>query len=106
MARWIEVCAVVDIDVEDVARFEFEGRTYAIYNAKSGFFASDNICTHEHAQLSDGLVFGDVIECPLHQGRFHIPSGKALSPPACVNMRMYPVKLEGGRVFIDLEDAL
>lgn len=105
MTCWIDVCAVSDIDAEDVLRFDHESRPYAIYNSKSGFFASDDVCTHEYAHLSDGLVIGDVIECPLHQGRFHIPSGKALSPPACLNMRTYPVKVEGDRIYIDLEKA-
>ena len=103
MARWVEVCAVSDIEPEDVVQFAHQGREYAIYNSRSGFYASDDLCTHQHAHLSNGLVIGDVIECPLHQGRFHIPSGKALSPPACVHLRTYPVKAEAGQLYIHLE---
>jgi 3-phenylpropionate/trans-cinnamate dioxygenase ferredoxin subunit len=47
-------------------------------------------------------VIGDIIECPLHQGRFHIPTGKAKSAPVCVDLVCYPVKVEGGQVFIQL----
>jgi 3-phenylpropionate/trans-cinnamate dioxygenase ferredoxin subunit len=102
MSEWIPVCAASEIDAEDVYRFDHEGRPYAIYHAKSGFFATDDVCSHEYAHLSDGLVIGDVIECPLHQGRFHIPTGKALSPPACAHMKTYPVKNENGALSIQI----
>ena len=58
--------------------------------------AFNNICTHEYACLSDGFVDGDQIECPLHQARFHIPTGKALTAPAEVALRTYPTKVEAG----------
>ncbi len=105
MSRWVRVCSVEDIDVEDVYRFDHSGQPYAVYNAKSGFFATHDICSHEHAHLSDGFVIGDVIECPRHQGRFHIPSGRALSPPACENIRTYEVRVEAGEIFIALDDT-
>ncbi len=103
MAReWHPVCAVGEIDEEDVRRFDHKGRTYAVYNTPKGYFATAGRCTHEGIHLADGLVIGDVIECPLHQGRFHIPSGAARGAPACVSLRTFPVKIESGRIFIEL----
>ncbi len=99
---WHLVCAVEEIDEEDVLRFDHGERTFAVYNTPKGFYATDGVCTHEKAHLADGLVIGDIIECPLHQGRFHIPSGKAKSAPVCVDLKCYPVKVEGGQVFIQL----
>ena len=64
--------------------------------------ARDGICTHEVAQLEDGLVIGTVIECPLHQGRFDVTNGKALSAPVCVDLKTYPTKVEDGDVYIDV----
>ncbi len=99
---WHLVCAAEEIDEEDVHRFDHGERTFAVYNTPKGFYATDGVCTHEEAHLADGLVIGDIIECPLHQGRFHIPSGKAKSAPVCVDLKCYPVKVEGGQVFIQL----
>jgi 3-phenylpropionate/trans-cinnamate dioxygenase ferredoxin subunit len=48
------------------------------------------------------VVIGDFVECPLHQGRFHIPTGKAKGAPACVDLKTYPVKVEDGSIFIAL----
>ena len=49
-----------------------------------------------------GLVLGDVIECPKHNGRSDYRTGEAKRAPACVDLRTYPVKLENGKVLIDI----
>ena len=105
MSDWIRVCAADEIDEEDVIRFDHGERTFAVYYTASGYYASDGMCTHEQAHLADGLVIDEVIECPLHQGRFDIPSGKAKSPPVCIDLKTYPVKLEDGEIFIQLPAA-
>lgn len=79
-------------------------REIALAEIDGAVHAFDNICTHEYACLSDGFVEGDQVECPLHQARFHIPTGKALTPPACVDLHVYPVKLEGDDVYVGVTD--
>ena len=97
---WTEVCAVGDIDAEDVIRFDHEGRCFAIYRtADNRYFATDGLCTHEQALLTDGLVVGCVIECPKHNGRFDFTTGEAKRRPACIALKTYPVKVEAGKVF-------
>ncbi|GJH17671.1 non-heme iron oxygenase ferredoxin subunit [Caballeronia novacaledonica] len=100
--QWHHVCASVDIDEEDVIEFDHEGRLYAIYHTPSGFYATAGHCTHETARLAEGLVFGEIIECPMHMGRFHIPTGAAKGAPVCVNLVTHPVKVENGAVMIGL----
>jgi len=94
--EWVEVCLASEIELEDVRRFDYGSATYAIYRTRDGYYASDGLCTHEKAQLANGVVLNDVIECPRHNGRFHIPTGKALSPPVCINLKTYPVRIEHG----------
>jgi len=103
MSNWIEACAADDIDAEDVIRFDHAGRTFAIYRSpEDTYHATDGLCTHEKIHLADGLVMDNVIECPKHNGRFDYKSGQALGAPVCVNLRTYPVKVEGGKVLIDI----
>jgi 3-phenylpropionate/trans-cinnamate dioxygenase ferredoxin subunit len=103
MATWIDACGVDDIDMEDVIRFDHGGRTFALYRSPDGaFFATDGICTHERAVLADGLVLDDIIECPKHNGRFNYRTGEAKGAPVCVDLKTYPVRVEGGRVWIDV----
>lgn len=99
---WHAVCEADEIEEEDVVRFDLGERTFAVYRTESGYYATDGYCTHEEAHLADGMVIDDIIECPLHQGRFHIPSGKAKSPPVCIDLKTYPVKVEEGHVFVQL----
>ncbi|MFT4160474.1 MULTISPECIES: MocE family 2Fe-2S type ferredoxin [Shinella] len=100
---WIEVCAADEIDEEDVIRFDHAGRTFAIYRSpEDTYHATDGLCTHEKIHLADGLVMDHVIECPKHNGRFNYKSGEALGAPVCIDLKTYPVKVEGGTVFIGL----
>ncbi len=101
---WIDVCATDDIDEEDVMRFDYNDRTFAVYrSADDEFFVTDGNCTHEQVHLADGLVMDYIIECPKHNGRFDYRTGKAQGAPACINLKSYPVRVEGGRVLMRAE---
>ena len=103
MGEWIAACAADDIDPEDVIPFDHDGRAYAIYrSADDGFYATDGHCTHERTLLCDGLVMGQVIECPMHNGRFDFTSGKAMGAPALVDLRTYPARVLDGTVYIEV----
>ena len=100
---WINACAAGDIDEEDVIRFDHNGQTYALYRSDDdAYFATDGLCTHEKVHLADGLVMGSIIECPKHNGRFDYTSGKAKGAPVCIDLKTYPVKVENGRVWLNL----
>jgi 3-phenylpropionate/trans-cinnamate dioxygenase ferredoxin subunit len=103
MANWIDACAIDEIDEEDVMRFDHAGRTFAIYHSPDGeFFCTDGLCTHENVHLAGGLVMDYVIECPKHNGQFDYRTGEAKRAPVCVNLRTYPVRVDGERVMVDL----
>mgnify|MGYP001348383950 CR=1 FL=1 len=87
---------------EDVIRVAVNDEFFALYKVNGDFFATDDLCTHQNARLSDGFVIDDIIECPLHQGRFHIPTGKAKGAPVTSNLRIHPVKIDGENVYIGL----
>lgn len=100
---WITACAVDDIDPEDVLRFDHGAKTYAIYrDPKGAFFATAGLCSHENVHLCDGLVMGDQIECPKHNGRFNYKTGAALRAPVCVNLATFPVRVVGDQVEIEV----
>ena len=102
ISDWIEVCKESDIEIDDLIRFDHGDKTFCIYRLKDGFYATDGLCTHEEVHLEDGLVMHEEIECPMHQGIFNIKSGKAVSEPACVDLKTYGTKLEGSKVYIKL----
>lgn len=101
---WTDAIAHDQIPDEDVMAVAVQGRELAFYGVDGQVYATDNLCTHGHARLSDGFLEGTEIECPLHQGKFDVCSGKAMCAPLTVDIRTYPVKIENGRVFVDLGD--
>ena len=100
--NWIYVCEKGDIEVEDLKRFDYQDKTFCIYHIEDGFFATDGICTHESVHLEEGLVMDGEIECPMHQGIFDIKTGKAKSPPACEDLKSYPIKVEENKIYIKI----
>lgn len=78
------------------------GRTVALFRVGETVYANDGVCTHGDASLCDGFVDGHEIECPLHQGRFDLRTGAATCAPAVDGIKTYPVRIEGGRVFVAL----
>jgi 3-phenylpropionate/trans-cinnamate dioxygenase ferredoxin subunit len=103
MAQWIAACATGGIDREDVIPFDQDGSAYAIYRSpEDAYYATDGHCSHEQTLLCDGLVMGNVIECPMHNGRFDYTSGKALGAPVLVDLRTYPTRVIDGTVYIDV----
>ena len=101
IANWIEVAAREDIPEDDVIGIEVDGKSLALYSVEGQVYATDNICTHGHAQLCDGFLEGHEIECPLHQGRFDIRNGKAMCAPLTQDIKTYPIKIEAGRVYVE-----
>lgn len=100
--NWKDISAFDDVPEEDVFGVQADGKDLALYNVEGQVYATDNICTHGHARLCDGFLDGFEIECPLHQGRFDIRNGRPLCDPVVEPVRAYPVKIENGRVFVDL----
>ncbi len=101
-ATWIELAAVDAIPEDDVSGIDAEGKSFALYQVDGEIYATDNICTHGNARLCDGFLEGHEIECPLHQGKFDIRNGKAMCAPLTEDVKIYPVKIEGTRVFVEV----
>lgn len=100
--NWVDVLALTAVPESDVIAVNVAGKDIACYEVEGKIYATDNICTHGHARLSDGFLEGQEIECPLHQGRFDVCTGKALCAPLNQDIKIYPVKIEGGRIFLNL----
>lgn len=104
-ANWIEACGVSDLAENDVLRFQHNGKSYAVYRlAGDQFYASDSICTHEKADLTEGLVINGCIECPRHNGRFDLTTGNAVKAPARKPLKMFPVERRGDRVVVFISE--
>lgn len=76
----------------------------AVFRVGDEVFAIDDLCSHAQASLSEGEQHNYRIECPRHGGQFDIRTGKAQHFPAFSPVRTFPVKIESGAIFVDVED--
>jgi MocE subfamily Rieske [2Fe-2S] domain protein len=99
---WHDVAGVDELPEDDVIQVTAGGTVIALYRVGDDFYATDDCCTHEEASLADGYMQDDTIECPRHQGVFHIPTGRAMEAPVTEDVRVYPVRVEGERVWVQV----
>ncbi len=102
MTEWVNVPKGESMPEGTMIAVSARGRRLIIYRTRRGYFATDRRCTHQAADLMRGYFDEDVIECPVHQGRFNVCTGAALSAPASTPLMTYPVKIEGGAVFVEV----
>lgn len=98
MDEWVDVASVEEIPPGECKAVDVDDRLLAVVNVDGEFHAIDNICTHEYAELSDGVILGDEIQCPLHGARFNVRSGEVTAPPAYEPLRTYEVRVHGDRL--------
>jgi nitrite reductase/ring-hydroxylating ferredoxin subunit len=78
---------------------------YAVYRLGDRYFVSIDLCTHGPGSLGEGLIIGEEIECPFHQGRFHIPTGKPTLAPCTDPVAVWTVHRDGDQIWIDLDET-
>lgn len=95
---WTTVCEVGDLKPDTVMAAEIGGKPIAVYFVDDRYFATDNVCPHAYALLSDGWLEGREIECPLHGARFDIETGAVLEGPAECGLKTYAVRVDRDQV--------
>ncbi len=103
---WMRVCAAGDLARADVIRFDHGQRTYALYRDNEGrLYATDGLCTHGNTHLSEGLIVGNMIECPKHNGRFNLLDGSPARAPICRGLAIYPIEEREDQIYVNLARA-
>ena len=102
---WQKAASLDDLRNRDVIAVDVAGTPVALFRLGDEIRATSGSCTHEFASLADGFVEADdgSVECPLHQALFDIRTGRALCAPATEDLKVYPVKIDGPDILIDLD---
>jgi NAD(P)H-dependent nitrite reductase small subunit len=99
---WQRAALIGEVKADKGLQVTIGGKTIALFRLGDAIYALEGICPHADAFLSEGFIENDKVECPLHQSQFHIPSGKCLGPPADRDINIFPAKIEGGNVLVDV----
>ena len=102
---FVRLAALDELEVDQGHRIElgFE-EAVALIRTTDGVYAVEDVCSHEEFPLSEGWVEDHTIECALHGSRFDLVTGNPDSPPAVRPVRIFPVKVDGDDVLVDLPD--
>jgi 3-phenylpropionate/trans-cinnamate dioxygenase ferredoxin subunit len=104
----LRLCSTSEIPEGEVRAFEVNGKliSFANLGPEEGFRAIDDVCSHEESYLHEGEVDVDfeTIECPKHGSVFDLNTGKPRSLPATIPLPVYPVKVEGDDILIEVEE--
>lgn len=90
---WLSVASAAELGAGTMMGVELGDLRVAIYNVDGAFFATENVCTHAFAILTDGWFEDGVVECPLHAGRFDVMTGEAQGDPVTCNLRVFRTRL-------------
>ena len=74
---------------------------FAVYNIDGDYFVTEDTCSHGMASLSEGMLDGDIIECPWHGGAFHVRTGAAAERPCVAPIKTFPAIVEDGMIWTE-----
>jgi 3-phenylpropionate/trans-cinnamate dioxygenase ferredoxin component len=97
---FVRACALADVPEDGALGTEIAGVPVAIVRTGDEVFAVHDVCSHEEVPLSEGDVYDHTLECWLHGSCFDLRTGDPTGPPATRPVPVYPVKVDGGEVYV------
>jgi 3-phenylpropionate/trans-cinnamate dioxygenase ferredoxin subunit len=91
-----------DLPKGEGLRVEHDGLAVAVFRVGDEVHAIGDRCSHAEASLSEGDLYDNEIECPLHGAAFDVTTGKPLTLPATKPVDVYATEIRDGNVFIDI----
>jgi 3-phenylpropionate/trans-cinnamate dioxygenase ferredoxin subunit len=98
--NWIDAGPVTGLADGQTLSIAVGRRMIAIARSGDDYFAIEDVCTHDGAELTGGAIEGTEIICPRHGARFCLRTGEALSPPAYEPVSVFETKVASGRLWV------
>lgn len=100
----LEVCAVEELPAGEMRGLAVEGplERVVVANVSGELRAFGGVCSHAYAELDRGFLRDGRVMCPLHFSEFDTATGEALGLPAEEPIPVFPVKVEAGKVVVEL----
>jgi 3-phenylpropionate/trans-cinnamate dioxygenase ferredoxin subunit len=100
MADWVEVIASDALMNGEKICVESEGTAIAVFKIDGQFYAIEDVCTHDGAEIASGEIDGCEIICPRHGARFCLKTGAVKAAPAYEALACFPIRIAEGKVFV------
>ncbi len=103
---FVRVCRLSDLPNPGKMVVKAGNRSVALFQISGELWATDDRCTHDGGPLAAGKLDGHIITCPRHGARFDVRTGEVLARPACVDIAVHEVRVEGDDVLIRVSEEL
>ncbi len=100
-ARWITVARASELPVGERRVVRLDDQPIAVFHLEDGWYAIDDVCTHDGGPVAEGRLEGCIIECPRHGATFDVRTGAALTFPAVSPVATYAVRVVGDEVQVE-----
>jgi 3-phenylpropionate/trans-cinnamate dioxygenase ferredoxin subunit len=100
-ARWITVARASELPVGERRVVRLDDQPLAVFHLEDGWYAIDDVCTHDGGPVAEGRLEGCIIECPRHGATFDVRTGAALTFPAVSPVATYAVRVVGDEVQVE-----
>lgn len=101
--EFVTVARTTDLQPGEMKAVKVGRQILGLANVDGEFLAFDDTCTHEEASLTEGELFDDIIECPLHGAAFNLRDGSVESFPATQPLPVFDVRIVDGEVQVSKE---
>src|SRR5437868_1836319 len=101
MGEFVKGAAASEIPPGEMAIVNLDGQEVASANLNGELGALQNECTHRGGPLGEGILMGDVVECPFHAGQFNIRTGEVVNAPPSEPIATYAVQVEGDDIKVE-----
>jgi 3-phenylpropionate/trans-cinnamate dioxygenase ferredoxin subunit len=98
MSDWVDVIAQNKLAEGHHVVIDVEGTDVAVFNIAGNFYAIEDLCSHDGAEIASGELDGDAIICPRHGARFCVKTGQVLCAPAYEAIASFPVRIENDKI--------
>jgi 3-phenylpropionate/trans-cinnamate dioxygenase ferredoxin subunit len=101
--EFVTAIKITDVPVGGVTATDVRGARIAVANVGGTYYAFDDECTHAQCSLAEyGELAGTTLTCTCHGSEFDVRTGKVLAPPATVPVKVYPVRVAGDALQIEV----
>ena len=105
--KWITAASVQELKSGAPKIIDAAGARIALYKVEgpdAGYYAIEDVCTHDDGPVAEGPVEGCVIECPRHGAKFDIRTGAVVCMPAVTPIRTFPVRVNGQNLEVEVQE--
>ena len=100
----LEIAPLADVPDGAGLRVEVGEHRVAMFKIGEAIYALGDRCSHAEASLAEGEVFDTEVECPRHGAAFDLATGAALTLPATQAAAVYEAEIDGGTVYLNIEE--